>query len=146
MWFSVLTRKGMVLRHHFHPLRSRSRLGRGRSQPAVPSRPGPQMLPAIIAVLTLPALRLFRWGQPNGGRSRGWVPQTATQAHCRCYQVKRQGSGRGSPPPQGLGPANGWPWWGLSSPAGHNSQLFSGPPRQPTPVFLPGESQGWQSL
>ena len=44
--FSVLTRKGKVPRHNFHPPKSQSRLIGGRSQLVAPSGPGSHTLPS----------------------------------------------------------------------------------------------------
>lgn len=52
MVFSVLTRKGEVLRHYCHPLRSRSWLRGGRSQLTALSGPGPQT--ALLSSLREP--------------------------------------------------------------------------------------------
>ena len=69
--------------------------------------------------------------QMVGARSPRLCPMQTAAAIIRS---QRRGWGRGSPLPQGLGPASGWSWQGLRSPAGHTPSLFPGPPqltRQP---------------
>ena len=67
--------------------------------------------------------------QTVGARSPRLCPMQTAAA----IRSHRQGWGRGSPPPQGLGLglAGGRSWRGPWSPAGHSPSLFPGPPSPP---------------
>ena len=122
MLFSVLTRKGKVPRHNFHPPRSRSWLKRQISA-------GGSLRPRSPDPAQPPSLREPGAQDPTSPQA----PQATQMARARSHRLhpmqtaavislQRQGWGIGSLPPQGLGPASGRPWRGLWSPAGHSPQ------------------------
>ena len=128
--FSIMTRKDEVPRHYCHPLRSRSWLRGGRSQVTALSGPGRQT--AQLSSLREPgtqetqlALKVLR---PPGQRGPGLADCIPCRLHPMqtdmAIKSQRQGEGRDSPSPQGLGPAGGQPWLWLQSPAGHSPSLF----------------------
>ena len=89
----------------------------------------PRTHPAIIAERARypgPNWSLASSGCPEG---RGWAHKPDPRQTAPTIRLQRQEQGRGSPLPQGLGLASGWPWWGLWRPAGHSFSLFPGPPR-----------------
>ena len=65
MLFSVLTRKGKVPRHNFHPPRFQPWLREGRSQLTAPSGPGTHILPTCHA-----------WGSQASSSTGPQSPQT----------------------------------------------------------------------
>ena len=122
MSFSVLTRKGQVPRHKSSEVPVLTRKRCGFFELVAPSKPNPQTLTgchrwgrqASRNQLALRLLRTPKWGQTPTDP----VPlQTAA-----AFRSQRRRREIGSPPPQGLGPASAWPWWGLWSPAGHSPQ------------------------
>ena len=147
MLFLVLRRNDQALRHDrhdFHSLRSRPGLRGGSSQLAAPSGPRPQTLTKRRPWRretpgTQPSHRLLRLPRGRGQSHRPQSMQTVVS-----MRGQRRGWGTGSLPPQGLGQASGWPWWGLWSPAEHHlrpvswATLFPTCPRQGEPQEKPG--------
>ena len=90
----------------------------------------PRLCPAIItegAGCPGPNWPAGSSGRPNtGGRFHRLRPRWTAAV----MKSQRQGWGRGSPLPQGLGPSSRWPWWGRWSPAGHRPQSV---PWDPSP-------------
>ena len=101
MLFSVLTRKGKVPRHNFHPPRFQPWLREGRSQLTALQGQVPTSCPLVMpegarhpSQLALSLLRPPTWGDQ--------VSQTMTRQMATAIKSQRQGWGRGSPLPQGL--------------------------------------------
>ena len=141
MLLSVLTRKGKVPRHNFHP--PRSRLAKRRQISVGGSLRARSPDPAQLSSLREPGTQ-----DPTGPQA----PQATQTARARSHRLcptqttvamrsQRRAWGRGSPPHQGLGPASGRSWWGLWSPAGHTPSLFPGSPSSPANP-RPGELEG----
>ena len=77
MVFSVLTRKGKIPKHNFHPPRSQSWLRGGRSQLAAPSGPGSHTLPIPEGTRHPTQLVLSLLRSPKRGDQFSQVRQTA---------------------------------------------------------------------
>ena len=104
------------------PLRGPVLAKRRWAQLVAPSGPGPHSLPSCHhwgsqVPRTQRALRLLR---PPKQAGRGRSCRLHAMQAAATIRSRRQGWGRGSLPPQGLGPAGGCPWWGLWNPAGHS--------------------------
>ena len=127
MLLSILTRKCKVPRHGFHPLRSRSRQGGGRSQLAAPQG---HFHPAVIAE----GARRPRGSWPAGSSGRPHRGGRSLRPHysqmAAVIRLPRWGWRRGSLSLQDLELASEQPWRGLWSPTG--SSLFPGAPSSPT--------------
>ena len=152
MLFFVLTRKGKVPRLNLLPPRSKPGLGGGgplagwlpegfvqhparltrqlsaggtlRARSPDPAQPSPLREPDAQDPAGPQAPKA---AQTGAGVLRLGPLETAT-----VIRSQRWGEGRGSLPPQGLGPASARPRRGLWNPAGHSPQPAPGPPSSPT--------------
>ena len=142
MLFSVLTRKGRVPRHSFHPPRSRSWLRGGRSQLAAPSGPGSHTLPSY-----------HHWGsevsKPTGPQApRAAQGGGAGPTDCDPHKLllilghRDKDGGEGQHCFKAWAKASGWPWWGLLSPAWHSPQPVSLVPHHP---LAQDQGAGWRA-